>query len=70
MRTVNFSSAEEIQNNISICLCSGYNVSLCSLIHVFVWNMSRLINQTVQAQSFYFAEKNRKQSERRWKVKS
>ncbi len=44
----NFSLAEEIQNSIFICLCSGYNVSLCSLIHVFVWNMSRLIKQTIK----------------------
>lgn len=63
-------SSEEIQNNISICLCSGYNVSLCSLIHVFVWNMSRLINQTIQAQSFYFAEKTESivREDGRWKA--
>lgn len=45
--TFNFSLAEEIQN-IFICLCLGYNVSLCSLIHVFVWNTSHVIKQTIK----------------------
>lgn len=28
--------------------CWSYSVSLCSLIHVFVWNMSCLIKQTIK----------------------
>lgn len=57
------------KTTFSSALYSSYNVSLCSLIHVFVWNMSCLIKQTIRNNHSTLQKKTRGQTDGRWKVK-